>query len=192
MCGVEQRPGNSNHWEIIPYGRTAPLCRLTHMHNFAPSERNDFLQWPHVHLWCQVSEAHITIPLCGFATISLSIGFSMLTHKSDGDGESLMIIPDQSALWQCGGSSFICQGFIWVIYSMQGSARALCTQQAHGCTGARPSMSWYSLSCKEACWHLPSAALTRPTVLVSMKVVTWSVRNSWKHPWGRDRRSRAS
>lgn len=29
-CRVEQGPGNSNHWEIIPCGRKAAVCRLTH------------------------------------------------------------------------------------------------------------------------------------------------------------------
>lgn len=50
MCRVEQRPGNSNHWEIIPRGRKASVCRLTHVHNFVPSERSDFLQGLRMHL----------------------------------------------------------------------------------------------------------------------------------------------
>lgn len=115
MCGVEQRPGNSNHWEIIPYGRTAPLCRLTHMHNFAPSERNDFLQWPHVHLWCQVSEAHITIPLCGFATISLSVGFSML-----GCSHTKVMVMER--VWWSFQTSLHCGSVVGARLSVKGSS----------------------------------------------------------------------
>ena len=72
---MEQRPGNSNHCEIIPRGRKALVCRLTH---FAPSERSGFLQGPRIRLSCQLSEAHITISLRGFATALLSVGFSMI------------------------------------------------------------------------------------------------------------------